>query len=93
MAAAAPQGALEDWTPVALGQSFFDLGGHSLLAMQLVARLREATGIALAVRDVFEHPTIARLAERLEALQPSSLDGSADRGGGEASTPRVGIGS
>jgi non-ribosomal peptide synthetase component F/acyl carrier protein len=42
--------------------NFFALGGHSLLALKLIARVYEATGVELSVRDVFEVPTPAELA-------------------------------
>jgi acyl carrier protein len=47
--------------------NFFVLGGHSILAVSLSARLQDEFDVDLPVRTIFEHPTIAALAEQIEA--------------------------
>ena len=51
---------------VGVHDNFFDLGGDSIASVRVVNRLSSA-GVHLAVRDVLECQTIAKLCERVEA--------------------------
>jgi amino acid adenylation domain-containing protein len=47
-------------------ENIFLAGGHSMLAMQLVLRIRQAFGVRLALRQVFEAPTVVGLTAEVE---------------------------
>ncbi|WP_250008421.1 non-ribosomal peptide synthetase [Actinoplanes sp. M2I2] len=62
---------------VGVDDNFFALGGHSMSCMRLIGRVRSTFGADLAVRDVFDTPTVAglaRLVDRPASDRPASSD-------------------
>jgi amino acid adenylation domain-containing protein len=53
---------------IGINHNFFELGGHSLLAVSVVSRTRDALNVDLKVRHLFEAPTIAELAHKIDQL-------------------------
>ena len=54
--------------PIGVHDNFFELGGHSLLAVQMISQLRTHFEVEMTVQSLFDLPTVARLAERVETL-------------------------
>ncbi len=56
--------------------NFFDLGGDSITSLRLTSRVSRAFGVTVSLRDVFETPTIAGLAESVREKVLASLEES-----------------
>ena len=59
--------------PIPSDESFFDLGGHSILATRLIFEIRKVFLVNAPLGLVFKQPTIAGLAEEVEALRNADL--------------------
>lgn len=54
---------------IGIHDNLFELGGDSLLAIQIISRIRETLHCEIALRSIFEEPTIAGLAAAIERQQ------------------------
>ena len=63
---------------VGVYDNFFALGGHSILATQLISRVRRTFQVEVALRSLFEAPTIAEMALVIEDLLIDQLESLED---------------
>jgi acyl transferase domain-containing protein/acyl carrier protein len=57
---------------IGMQDDFFELGGHSLLATRVLSRIDHALGARLTLRDIFDAPTVRRLADKVAATGRTS---------------------
>jgi amino acid adenylation domain-containing protein len=54
---------------IGIHDNFFDLGGHSMLATRVIAQVKEVFQVQLPLCRLFETPTVARMAENIDAAR------------------------
>jgi len=59
---------------IGVEDDFFEIGGHSLVATQIASRLREHFRMPVAVRLIFEYPTVRLLAAKLDSIEVEEED-------------------
>ena len=74
-----------DVRPVGIHDNFFDLGGHSLAGASLISRLNRMLGVDLAVRVLFEAPTVAQMSAFVQIGQQAPVKRTHTKSNGQPS--------
>ncbi|PEU19242.1 MULTISPECIES: non-ribosomal peptide synthetase [unclassified Bacillus (in: firmicutes)] len=56
-------------TQVGVKDNFFEMGGHSLRATMLVSRMHKEFNVEFPLREVFQHPTIEEMSQRITGAE------------------------
>ncbi|MHB8599878.1 MAG: non-ribosomal peptide synthetase [Ktedonobacteraceae bacterium] len=59
-------------------ENFFLLGGHSLFGTQVIMRVAETFGVEMTLRTLFDAPTVAQLAQKIEQLTLARIETMSD---------------
>jgi natural product biosynthesis luciferase-like monooxygenase protein/amino acid adenylation domain-containing protein/non-ribosomal peptide synthase protein (TIGR01720 family) len=59
---------------ISVTDSFFELGGNSLMAIQIIAAVGQEMKVQISVRDLFEHPVVASLANLISQKEQHFLN-------------------
>ncbi len=59
-------GELLKCSPISILDNFFELGGDSLLGITMISKIRNSLGVEILLRDIFNQPTVAQLAEYID---------------------------
>ncbi|HZD94389.1 MAG TPA: acyl carrier protein, partial [Candidatus Sulfotelmatobacter sp.] len=62
---------------IGVHDNFFELGGHSLMAVQLLRNINQTFSTRIALKDLFDGPTIAQLAKNISGT-PAEGDDAAE---------------
>ena len=58
---------------IGIYDNFFELGGHSLMAVRMIARIRKSLCVDVAMRSLFEEPTLAGLAVAVKKARATGV--------------------
>lgn len=61
--------AILDRPEIGIYDNFFQIGGHSLRAMRLVSQINQALNLSIKIDELFNAPSIAALADKIEQIQ------------------------